>query len=85
MCSALCVHRLVCAPRVCFSMSKGGGDGVNRTFGRPIGLLKVRRADKSAKPIGTPNPSAVKIRWAGGSICAVFTGPWTVTRFLFNA
>ena len=35
---------------------QGGGDGLNRTFGR----LKVRQADKSAEPIGPPNPGPVK-------------------------
>ena len=40
--------------------STRGGDGLNRTFGRPIGRPKVRRADKYAEPIGTPNPGTVK-------------------------
>ena len=33
-----------------FRPKKGGGDGLNRTFGRLIGLPKVRRADRYAEP-----------------------------------
>ena len=45
-----------------FRPKQGGGDGLNRTFGRPIGRPKVRRADKYAEPIGTPNPRYGLIR-----------------------
>ena len=41
-----------------FRPKQGGGDGLNRTFGRP----KVRRADKYAEPTGTPNPRYGLIR-----------------------
>ena len=41
-----------------FRPKQGGGDGLNHTFGRP----KVRRADKYAELIGTPNPRDGLIR-----------------------
>ena len=76
MTPALCVHRLQCVsrlvcapPSVCTAKRGGGGCGLNRTFGQSQVRPDFRRADqpakgppscKSAKPIGTPNPSQVK-------------------------
>ena len=49
-------------PPAIFSAKTRGVDGLNRTFGRPIGRPKVRRADKYAEPTGTPNPRYGLIR-----------------------
>ena len=57
--------------------STRGGDGLNRTFGRPsrraegTAGLSAGRADKYAEPIGTPNPGTVK---SGGPVCKTLGG-----------